>query len=662
MPIAFETGGLQQLDPSTWGNPATGDLVTLAYVDAVPDLPVPLEDIDALRRRLTELQSEFGCLIEAHVLTVAGQPALLRLEKFPLPDRPGLGFTAGIVLPKATCSAILKIMCRETGRSGVREAAIVPKVGFQNMFRAHPYAPEVKGKLPYNVADDAQWDPQFPEHPLSRARRWISHISRTAQVDPRFAALPPFTGPETADDPAETAPAPSVGISAAATPQTADAVDPSPMSGGAALTGDRETSDADRPAPGSMPRLPAAARQYAGSPIGATPNRVDRRSALLAKATAENNSRPGTSQSPMDSTETAPIPTAMALGSAPRVPAGESGRSAGSSQDDESWLSGDAPQTTAIPGSASEIGSRFLTAESAPDAGTRPPSEDPEASAMSAGSVSERGPWLPEDAPQTTAMPSGSAPVSEDSSWLSGEAPETTAIPAGSGSAIRSRFSSEDLESAARPEPAPGSDSSADPAETTAIAAGSASDGGARFLSDPAETTAIPAASDGGARFPSDPAETTAIPAASESGARFPSDPAETTAFSAGSTSGDAAERASAAKTAAIPTGPIRGLAGRLSSESRAPAEATDGSSPRLPADAEQPSEPDDPQSAAIPRVPSEPDGPNSAAIPRVPSEAAETTAIPSGRGRAGRSLSDGSVPVDAETAAGAETRPIPKH
>ncbi|WP_198407241.1 hypothetical protein [Nocardia terpenica] len=199
MPIAFETGGLQQLDPNRWGDPVTGDVVTLTYIDAVPDLPAPLSDADTLRRRLTELQAEFGCLVEAHVITVDSQPAVLRVEKFPLPDRSsGLGFTAGIVIPKATCSAIVKIMCAETGRSGVREAAVVPKVGFPNMFPPHPYAADVKGRLPYNVADELRWDPMFPEHPLSRARRWIIHVSRTARIDPRFAALPPFPGPATA--------------------------------------------------------------------------------------------------------------------------------------------------------------------------------------------------------------------------------------------------------------------------------------------------------------------------------------------------------------------------------------------------------------------------------------------------------------------------------
>jgi hypothetical protein len=199
VPISFETAGLQQLDQNMWGNQVTRDIVTLTYVDQVPDLPAPLTEVDTLRRRLTELQAEFGCLIEAHVITVAGQPALLRLEKFQMTGQEsGVGFTAGIVVPRASCSAILKIMCPEHGRPGRREAAVVPKIGFPNMFPPHPYAPEVKGKLPYNVADELRWDPMFPDHALTRARSWIIQVSRTARVDPRFAALPRFTGPEQA--------------------------------------------------------------------------------------------------------------------------------------------------------------------------------------------------------------------------------------------------------------------------------------------------------------------------------------------------------------------------------------------------------------------------------------------------------------------------------
>ncbi|MFJ1461574.1 hypothetical protein [Nocardia sp. N2S4-5] len=370
MPIAFETGGLQQLDPSTWGNPATGDLVTLVYVDAVPDLPAPLEDIDALRRKLTEQQAEFGCLIEAYTIAVAGQPALLRLEKFPLGDGAGLGFTAGIVVPKATCSAILKIMCRETGRSGTREAAIVPKVGFQNMFRPHPYAPEVRGKLPYNVADDAQWDSQFPDHPLSRARRWISLASRTARIDPRFAALPPFTGPAAPDEfaelsalaeeasspaassveassaqasspPALSAQAPSGHAPSAPVPSA-----PAPMSPAAATAAETAPipsasalGKAPRkpaapapttPTPGSIPRLPASAAAYAAAPSAAAkttaiPASVDfsqppatdiSGSTANGWATPENGAQPSSSNgNTSDAAETTAMPAGIPLGS-----------------------------------------------------------------------------------------------------------------------------------------------------------------------------------------------------------------------------------------------------------------------------------------------------------------------------------------------------------
>lgn len=403
VPIAFETGGLQQLDPSTWGNPATGDLVTLIYVDAVPDLPAPLEDIDALRRKLTEQQAEFGCLIEAYTIAVAGQPALLRLEKFPLADGGGLGFTAGIVVPKATCSAILKIMCRETGRSGTREAAIVPKVGFQNMFRPHPYAPEVRGKLPYNVADDAQWDSQFPDHPLSRARRWISLASRTARIDPRFAALPPFTGPATPDAFAD--------LSAAAEETPAPAVSSGPPLSGPPLSGSAPSG----PAPsGSAPSGPSlSGPSLSGSaPSGPGPSGPSL-SGPGASGPGASGPGPSAAVSPpgtaAGAAETAPIPSASALGKAPRKPAapapatptpGSIPRLPASAAAYAATPS--AAKTTAMPPSvdfSQPPATDRATASARTDNGWTPPDDDARPATSSNGNAS--------DAAETTAMPAG---------------------------------------------------------------------------------------------------------------------------------------------------------------------------------------------------------------------------------------------------------------
>jgi hypothetical protein len=51
------------------------------------------------------------------------------------------------------------------------------------LHRQHPYVPDHTGKLPYSACDN----PQFPEHPLTRAGAWIAHALRTARVDPASA-------------------------------------------------------------------------------------------------------------------------------------------------------------------------------------------------------------------------------------------------------------------------------------------------------------------------------------------------------------------------------------------------------------------------------------------------------------------------------------------
>ncbi|WP_063778159.1 hypothetical protein [Lentzea aerocolonigenes] len=192
MPISFDITGFRQLDQTTWQH-ANGDHVVLEYYDLVPDLPAGLDDLPKLRHDLAELHSKDGCLIEAHVVQLAGVPALLRIIKVPLPNRPaGQGFLCSFTVPKATCSAVLQLIAPEGPVSGMREAALAPEVGFERWIMQHPYAPQLQGKLPFHAGDDPRFDSRFPDHPLSRARAWAHHVVRTARLDPQFAALPPF--------------------------------------------------------------------------------------------------------------------------------------------------------------------------------------------------------------------------------------------------------------------------------------------------------------------------------------------------------------------------------------------------------------------------------------------------------------------------------------
>ncbi|WP_308292453.1 hypothetical protein [Streptantibioticus ferralitis] len=89
----------------------------------------------------------------------------------------------------------MKVQSVELGTTGMREAAVGLELGPEQLFLPHPFAPELRGPLPFNRADDPCYDARFPQHPLSRARRLLGRLATTVRTDPAFAALPPFAGP-----------------------------------------------------------------------------------------------------------------------------------------------------------------------------------------------------------------------------------------------------------------------------------------------------------------------------------------------------------------------------------------------------------------------------------------------------------------------------------
>ena len=210
VPVAFDTTGMERHDERTWFDPRTGDQVSLTYIGLVPDIPAPLDDLPRLRRKLAEETAETGSIIEAHVVSLDGVPTLYQLIKLPIPGQDtGLAFIAAFTVPRAQCSAVLRIQCAEEHMTGLRESAVAAQVGFENCFPPHPYAADVHGLLPYSLADEAAWDQQFPDHPLTRARAWAHRTLATARVDPRFTALPPFQFTQTGEPPQPTPASPS---------------------------------------------------------------------------------------------------------------------------------------------------------------------------------------------------------------------------------------------------------------------------------------------------------------------------------------------------------------------------------------------------------------------------------------------------------------------
>lgn len=189
-PIAFDAAGFERLDAHSWFDPQTRDVVVLSTRQALPRSPLWVEEIGTLRRELARMHSATGILLEADAVALDGTTALYTLVAESIPKaRTGRRFRASFVLAKANRTAVLTGQFEEWDISGVREVTARIKLGTPTAGRSpHPYDP----KLEYELSDDAAWDPQFPQHPLTKARAWARTVRESAVVDASFAALPGY--------------------------------------------------------------------------------------------------------------------------------------------------------------------------------------------------------------------------------------------------------------------------------------------------------------------------------------------------------------------------------------------------------------------------------------------------------------------------------------
>jgi len=189
-------GYVKRDDEPVWMS-ERGVILSLHAFDRVPDLPAPVEDLDALRAGLARFTAAAGAgLIEADVEPVDGVPAVRQLLKVPHPRGHGQVFLGSCTIPKSVCSAVIKVQAAEGSPTGFREALVLDRLGPDRYFQPHPYAPaaDLVGGLPFHVADTAEWDAQFPDHALTLVRQALAHVIASVRLDPQFSALPAFAG------------------------------------------------------------------------------------------------------------------------------------------------------------------------------------------------------------------------------------------------------------------------------------------------------------------------------------------------------------------------------------------------------------------------------------------------------------------------------------
>jgi len=186
-----------------------GDGLGLYYFAKPPNIPVPLDQVDELRSSIRGMVTG-GAMIELDVVDVDGVSSIRQIVK--KPQQPtGMTYVGSFTFPFRDRSLVLKIQCEERGMTGMREAVVLDQLlgngsvtvndGKVEGWSADPYDASIELPLMRNLAEDPSYDAQFPDHPLSRARRALAQLQGSLRLHDGLKGLPPFDGPSAAPPP-----------------------------------------------------------------------------------------------------------------------------------------------------------------------------------------------------------------------------------------------------------------------------------------------------------------------------------------------------------------------------------------------------------------------------------------------------------------------------
>jgi len=116
-------------------------------------------------------------------------------------------YLGSLTLPFRDFSFVLKIQCEERGVTGMREAVLLDETLGSGEVHLEFDGEDIAGwmKVPCDVtrtsglarslADDDEHDRRFPDHPLSRARRFLSASEANISVSGAIRNASPFLYP-----------------------------------------------------------------------------------------------------------------------------------------------------------------------------------------------------------------------------------------------------------------------------------------------------------------------------------------------------------------------------------------------------------------------------------------------------------------------------------
>ncbi len=182
-----------------------GDVATQMFGEGSAGLPMRWRDSNVMRDHARTNPLRGMSIVSTDIVEASGVAYVQFLQKEYMPEPSRGHIYAGVVIiPFNTFFTKFFFICPERGTTGVREATLlatgqiqmpkqdhIPHINsMQEMEEMYRKARESPPKL--FGAEDEKFDSMFPDHPVTRARRYLRNLRETLSVDDAACNWPLF--------------------------------------------------------------------------------------------------------------------------------------------------------------------------------------------------------------------------------------------------------------------------------------------------------------------------------------------------------------------------------------------------------------------------------------------------------------------------------------
>ena len=180
------------------------DDLSINFFNLPPDITAKNDTDVELQNNYRKVAYESGvAIIEVKKVKLEAFDSIKTIFKFPMQPQ-GMAYIGSYTIPFKNFSYVIKVQCIEQGTTGIRDNTIFELMIRNGKVKLNPEKKTVEGwmrdpydesvHLPFmmNLSEAEEFDTQFPEHPLSRMRKFLKQIEETIKIDDILLNEPKF--------------------------------------------------------------------------------------------------------------------------------------------------------------------------------------------------------------------------------------------------------------------------------------------------------------------------------------------------------------------------------------------------------------------------------------------------------------------------------------